>query len=64
MKAIEFKHQNSTYAKDQPEYLPLPSLKIEGKEGHVVSCWQMSFKERLKVLFTGKIWLDLLPYKI
>ena len=62
MKAVEFKHQNSVFAEDQPEYTALPSLKIEGSEGHVISCWQMSFKERIKVLFTGKVWLDLLSF--
>ena len=62
MKPIEFKHQNTVYAKDQPEYLPLPVLKIEGSEGHVISCWKMTFKERMKVLFTGKIWLDLMSF--
>ena len=30
MKPIEFKDQNVVYAKDQPEYLPLPALRIDG----------------------------------
>lgn len=62
MKPIEFKHQNTVYAKDQPEYQPLPALKIEGPEGHVVSCWKMTFLERLKVLFTGRVWLSLMSF--
>lgn len=62
MKPIKFKHQNSTYAEDQPEYQPLPSLKLEGREGYVISCWEMSFKERLKVLFTGKVWMSLMSF--
>ena len=62
MKPIKFKHQNSTYAKNQLEYQPLPALKIEGEEGHVVSCWKMSFKERIIVLFTGKIWMNLMSF--
>lgn len=62
MKAIEFKHQNIVFAKDQPEYIPLPALKLNTPQGEVISCWKMTFKERLKVLITGKIWLNLLSY--
>ena len=62
MKPIKFKYQNSTYAEDQPEYSPLPTLKIKGEEGYVVSCWSLSFKERIKVLFTGKVWLSLMTF--
>jgi hypothetical protein len=62
MKAIEFKHQNVVFAKDQPEYLPLPALKIDSLIGEVVSCWKLSFKERVKIVFTGKVWLSLMSF--
>lgn len=62
MKPIEFKHQNVIFAKDQPEYLPLPALRIDSPQGEVISCWQMSFKERMKVLLTGKVWLSLMSF--
>lgn len=62
MKPIEFKHQNVIFAKDQPEYLPLPALRIDSPQGEVISCWQMSFKERMKVLLTGKVWLSLASF--
>jgi len=62
MKAIEFKEQNIVFAKDQPEYIPLPALKIESPYGEVISCWKLSFKERLEVLFKGKIWLSLVTF--
>ena len=62
MKPVEFKYQNSIYAEDQKEYNPLPSLKIEGAEGHVVSCWKLSLNERIKVLFFGVIWMDLISF--
>lgn len=60
MKPVDFKHRNVIYAKDQPEYLPLPALKIDSVNGEVISCWKMSFLERIKVLFTGKVWLTLM----
>lgn len=59
MTPIEFKEQNIIIAKDQKEYLPLPAFIDSGPEGAVVSCWKLNFKERLKILFTGKIWLSL-----
>jgi len=62
MKPVEFKHQNVVFAKDQPEYQPLPALRIESPEGEVISCWKMSFKERIKVLFFGRVWLSLMSF--
>lgn len=62
MEAVEFKHQNVVFAKDQSPYRPLPALKMDGPEGYVVSCWKMSLKERIKVLFTGRVWLSLMSF--
>jgi len=62
MKPVEFKHQNIVFAKDQPEYMPLPALRIDSPQGEVVSCWKMSFKERMKVLFFGRVWLSLMSF--
>lgn len=59
MKPIEFPEQNCVYAKDQPEYLPLPVFKSDTPEGECISCWQLSFSERLRILFTGKLWVSL-----
>lgn len=54
-----FKEANFTWkgwpAKgDEPEVLDLPSW----KGGDLtISCWRMSWAERLAVLFTGRAWL-------
>lgn len=63
MKPIEFKEQNVVFAKDQPEYQPLPALRYDNPQGEVVSCWGLTFRERLRVLFTGKIWVSLWSFK-
>lgn len=60
MKPLEFKEQNCIYAKDQPEYLPLPSHKT--KDGVVTSCWKLNWKERIKILLSGKLWLEQLTF--
>lgn len=62
MKPVEFKHQTAVYAKDQPQYQPLPALKIDSPEGEVISCWRMSIRERIKVLFTGRVWVSLTSF--
>lgn len=62
MKTINFKHQNTIFAKNQPEYNPLPALKLDTPEGEVISCWKLNFKERLKILFTGKLWVSLMMF--
>lgn len=56
MKPVEFPGHNVVYAKDQPEYLPLPAYKRPGDEGDVTSCWKLSLRERIKLLFTGRIY--------
>lgn len=61
MQPIEFKEQNCVFAKDQPEYLPLPSHRSEdGSE--VTSCWGLSWRERLCLVFTGRVYLTLLTF--
>ena len=62
MSPINFKYQNVIIAENQPEYQPLPALKLNTQEGEVISCWRMSIKERIKALFTGKVWLSLLTF--
>lgn len=62
MTPIKFKEHNIIFAKDQPEYQPLPALKLDTPEGEVITCWKLSWKERLRVLITGEIWLSLLSF--
>lgn len=60
MKPVEFPEQNCTYAKDQQEYLPLPSHRTGG--GEVISCWGLSFRERLRLLWSGRLWVRQLTF--
>jgi hypothetical protein len=62
MKPFKFKQCNVTFAKDQPEYQQLPALKLDTPQGEVISCWKLSFVERITIIFTGKIWLQLLSF--
>ena len=57
MKVVKFEGCNTVYAENQPEYLPLPAHR--SSEGIVTSCWQLSLWERMKVFFTGQIFLQI-----
>ena len=66
MQALEFPEQTLIIAKDQPEYRPLPAWVgyLDGdKSIHCVTfCWGFSWKERLKLLFTGKVWHTVMTF--
>ena len=58
MKPINFPESNVTFAKNQPPYLPLPAYQDEEQGGRIFHCWQLSIRERIKVLITGKLWIN------
>lgn len=59
MLPVKFPEHNIVFAENQPEYQPLPAMRKKGIEGEVISCWKLSFTERLRLLFTGKLWVSL-----
>lgn len=62
MKLIEFAEQTCVIAKDQPPYLPFPCHKVVEPEGRVIALWKLTIEERIKLLFTGKIWHTVLTF--
>lgn len=52
--------QEIIFSKDQPQYLPLPAIKLDS--GRVISRWKMTWRERLRVLFCGDLWLHQLTF--
>ena len=60
MKPIEFPGANVVWAKDQPEYQPLPA-RVEGDI--TLTCWRLTWWERLKVLLLGRLWLQQMNYR-
>lgn len=64
MKLIPFPEVNTTYAKNQPQYLPLPAHRFtEDPEGRIAFCWRASLRERLRILITGKLWHEVLTFQ-
>ena len=49
------------FAKDQPQYNPLPAFADD--DGTVVTCWRLSWRERLRILFSGRFWLITMTFK-
>lgn len=62
MKPVKFPESNVVFAEEQPEYGDMPAFRSEEQGGHVISCWKLSFGERLRVLFTGKMWMSLMMF--
>ena len=60
MNLVEFPECNKTYAKDQAQYRPLPAHDFDSEDGRIACCWMLSWRERLVVLVTGKIWHQIL----
>ena len=62
MKPIEFKEQNVVFAKNQDPYLPLPAYQDDIQGGRIFHCWKLSLRERIKILFTGRLWINILNF--
>ncbi len=57
MTPIKFPEQNAGYGESQPEYLSLPVHRSGDDCGMVTSCWELSWRERLELLLTGRLWI-------
>lgn len=60
MEPVKFRQQNILFRpppgmEDKVEQLPA----FRG-EGQVISCWKLTFWERLKLLFTGRLWFSVI----
>lgn len=51
---VEFEGQTVVFAKNQPEYRPLPAH--VASDGTVTCCWRLGWRGRLRVLWTGNLW--------
>jgi len=60
MKPVHFPGSNCEFAADQLEYLPLPARK--DLDGEVTTCWELTWRERLAVFCTGRLWWTVLTF--
>lgn len=65
MKPIRFSESNAVYAKNQPQYEPLPVLVQDDgiyRNNCVTSLWKPTIKERIQILFGKNIYHHQIVY--
>jgi hypothetical protein len=66
LRLIEFPGHNTVIAKTQKEYMPLPAYREpeygKNTRGVLTCCWQLTWRERLKLLWSGKVWHTVLTF--
>ncbi len=69
MRPIDFPESNTIFAKHQGEYVSLPAFydysNLDGERhfGRVVHCWKLSWRERLRVILSGRMWVQVLTFE-
>lgn len=62
MKPTAFEGSNCQFAEEQDEYLTLPAHRSKAAEGVVTTCWMLTWRERLRALIRGRIWLQQMTF--
>lgn len=57
---IDFPGSNVTYAKEQPEYNPLPAMRDE--DGTIVSCWELTDAEVKAIIKHRKLYISIMTF--
>ena len=61
MKPIKFKEQTGTLLKPKSmTNKECRSLPVHRTGKDIISCWKMNFKDRIKALMFGKVWLHIM----
>lgn len=60
MKPVEFTGCNVLFGADQPEYLPLPALRLP--DGDVITCWEITDEELSEIVKTKRIYFSQLTF--
>lgn len=63
MDPIEFPGHNVIFAKDQPQYRPLPAYRVpEDPAGRVIFCWKLTPEELEEIKRTGCLWQEVMTF--
>lgn len=62
MHPIDFPEGKHIFAEHQPEYQRLPTAVSAHTDGCTASCWKLTWRERLRLLFTGRLWIEQLTF--
>lgn len=62
MTPTDFPEVNAQMAEEQEEYETLPVCHLGDRSGRLISLWQLTWAERFRLLFTGRLWISMLTY--
>jgi len=62
MNITKFEGCNVTYAENQDQYEPLPAHRTNDDYGVATSCWTLTFRELLRVIFTRRIYAKIMTF--
>lgn len=62
MKASAFPNHNTVFAKNQPEYTPLPAYRHDDEQGSVTTIWELTKEEMQELFKTRRIMLTVLTF--
>lgn len=57
---VFFKSYNYIFGIGQKQYKQLPAYKND--DGNVVTCWKLTWKERFKIFFSGRMYIQQLTF--
>ena len=60
MTPVPFREQNHTFLPPPRMEDKVGSLPTFVGEGQVISCWRLTLWERIKLLFTGRMWFSVI----
>ncbi len=60
MNPIKFKGHNIVFGESQPQYKPLPALKLEN--GQVITCWELSDEEVAAIVNNKQLFISQLTF--
>jgi hypothetical protein len=61
MKPVKFKEQNINFTAPQGmTEEECGTLPVHIHDNGIVSCWKMNIRERIKAIFTGVIWMNVM----
>ena len=64
MKPAGFPEVNIVLGEKQDQYNDLPAFySPKDPQGRIITSWSLTIRERIKVLFRGRIWLSTLTFR-
>lgn len=62
MKPVDFAGANLVLGKHQPQYQPLPVLRLTDEQGTVISCWELDENDLILLNKNKKLYLSQLTF--